>query len=42
LILDVLFANSKYYRFVIVSIIDLDKYHDCVDPDLIILVIKVK
>jgi hypothetical protein len=42
LILDVLFANSKYYIFVIVRIIDLDKYHDCVGPDLIILVIKVK
>jgi hypothetical protein len=30
------------YIFVNVRIIDLDKYHDCVDPNLVILVIKVK
>jgi hypothetical protein len=33
MILDVLFADSKYCIFVIVRKIDLDKYQDCVDTD---------
>jgi hypothetical protein len=36
------FKLQVLYIFVNVRIIDLDKYHDCVDLDLIILVIKVK